>query len=67
MVTIYISRKPYMASPMAPSHLDLKGQCQGHSFRRLTSSKGAELGNMLLLNINRRAYMERPMALSHLT
>ncbi len=36
-------------------------------FRRLTSCKGAELGDMLLLNINRKAYKGSPMTSSHMT
>ncbi len=31
MLLLNINRKPYMGSPMAPSHLSLKSESQGHS------------------------------------
>ncbi len=56
-----------MTSPMTSSHLPLSDLERPNSrslrFRRLMSSKGAELGHMLLLNIDRKAYMGSPMTL----
>ncbi len=31
MLLFNINRKPYMGSPMTPSHFTMKGQSQGHS------------------------------------
>ncbi len=46
-----INRKPYMGSPITPSHLalnDLEGsKSRSLRFRSLISCKGAELGHML--------------------
>ena len=44
-----VNRKIYMGSPLVTLHLTLvtlKGQYQGHSFQRLLSRKGTELGHM---------------------
>ena len=67
MATVYISRKQYVESQMAPSHLTLRNPERSKSmslrFLSLTciSCKGADLGHMLLLNINRKAYIGSPM------
>ncbi len=56
-----------MGSPMAQSHLTLKGQSQDNSHFQFYISERSELGHMLLLNINRKSDMRNPMAPSHLT
>ncbi len=70
VITVYVNRKPCMASPMT-SHLTLSDLERSNSrslrIQSLISCKGAELGHMLLLNINRKAYMGSQMRLSHLT
>ncbi len=71
VITVYVNRKPFMASPMTLSHLILSDLERSISMSltlwSLISCKGAELGHILLLNINRKAYMGNPMILSHLT
>ncbi len=65
-VTIYsISLGSHMESPMTPSHLTLsdleRSKPRSLRFQRFVSCKGAELGNMLLLNINGKAYIGSPL------
>ena len=71
VITIYVNRKPGMASPVTSSHLILSDLERSNSrslrFRSLISCKGAELDHMLLLDINRKAYMGSPVTLSHFT
>ncbi len=71
MLLLNITRKPYMGSPMAPSHMTLSDLERPKSrlprFRTLISRKRAQLGPTLVLNINRKPYMGTPMASSDLT
>ncbi len=54
MLLLNINRKPYMGSPMTPSHLTLSDLERPISkslrFQRLISRKAADLGHILLLN-----------------
>ncbi len=65
MLLLNINWKPYMGSPMAPSHLE-RSKSRSPRFRSLLSRKGAELGHKLL-TINRKPYMGSSMTPSHLT
>ena len=71
MLLLRINRKPYVGSPMTPSHLTLgdleRSKVKVTKILMLISRKEAELGPVLLLNINRKSYMWSPMALSDLT
>ncbi len=53
---------------LALSHLTLgdleRSQSWSLRFLKLICRKGAEIGNMLLLNINRKSYIGRPTATS---
>ncbi len=66
MLVLIINKKPYMESPMVPSHLILKGQSQGHSdFEALYIVN--ELGPILVLTINRKSNIGSPMTSWYLT
>ncbi len=71
VITVYVTRKPCMTSPMTSSHLTLSDLERSNSrsliYQSLISCTGAELGPMLLLNINRKAYMGSQITSSHLT
>ena len=66
-----INWKPYMESPIVPSHLTSNDLERSKSrllrFQSLISQTGAKLGPMLLLNFIRKQYMGSPMAPSHRT
>ena len=67
MLLLNIDRKPYMGSPVAPSHFTLRdlerSMSRSLGFQSLISCKGAELGHILPSTTNRKAYMTS----SHLT
>ncbi len=58
MLPLNINRKPYLGSPMTPSHLTFsdpeRSNPRSCRFRILRSHKGSELGPKLPLDINRR-------------
>ncbi len=70
-ITVYVNRKPCMASLMTPSLLTLsdleRSKSRSLRFQSPISHKGVKLGPMLVLTINRKPYMASPMALSNLT
>ncbi len=64
------TRKPYMGSSMTLSQLTLwdlkRSKSMSLRFRSIIYSKGAELGNMSLLNINGKVYMSSLLVGVHL-
>ncbi len=70
MLPVNINNTPSIESPLVQLHLTfviLKGYCQGHSDFESLSRKGAELGQILLLDATMKPYIWSPIALSHLT
>ncbi len=74
MLLLHFIRKPYMGSPMAPSHRTLsdleRSNSMSHRFQTLiqcVSWEGAQLDAMLQLNINGKPYMLSIMAPIDLT
>ncbi len=66
VITVYVHRKPCMASPMTSSRLTLS-DLKGHSDFKALYLVNEQSDHMLLLNINRKPYMDSPMTVSHLT
>ncbi len=66
MLLFDTTRKPYMGSPITPSHLILndleRSKSRSLRFQSLIFIIVAKLGYKLLLTINRKPYIGSPMA-----
>ncbi len=71
MLLLTVNRKPWMGSPMTPSHLTLNDLQRSKScsivFQSLISLKGTDFGHILPITIKRKPYMASSMKSSHFT